>query len=106
MLAHFDQGHYQVTCQDARRVASAFNYHPAPEGLNARTNLYYVESADMGNSWTAAGGGRVTVPLTSAANPALVHDYKAEGLLVYLKTMQFDRQGRPVILYLTSRGYA
>jgi hypothetical protein len=106
MLAHFDQGHYQVTCQDSRRAATAFNYHPAPVGLNARTNLYYVESADMGRRWTTAGGAKVAVPLTSAANPALVHDYKSEGLLVYVKNVQFDRRGRPVILYLTSRGYA
>jgi len=35
-----------------------------------------------------------------------VHDYKSGGLLVYLKTVQFDRGGLPVILYLTSRGYA
>ncbi len=105
MLAHFDQGHYQVTCQDARRAASAFNYHPEPKGLNARTNLYYVETPDMGKSWTNAGGAPVTVPLASATNPALVHDYKSEGLLVYLKTVQYDRRGRPVILFLTSRGY-
>lgn len=106
MLAHFDQGHYQITCQDKRRVATAFNYHPEPEGLNARTNLYYLETADMGRTWTTAGGAEVTVPLKHAANPALVHDYKSGGLLVYLKTVQFDRRGLPVILYLTSRGYA
>ena len=34
-----------------------------------------------------------------------MHDYEAEGLLVYLKTVQFDAEGRPVILYLTSKGY-
>jgi hypothetical protein len=38
-------------------------------------------------------------------NRALVHDYEAEKLLVYLKDLQFDAHGRPVILYLTSRGY-
>jgi hypothetical protein len=38
-------------------------------------------------------------------NPALVHDYQAEGLLVYLKEVQFDAAGRPVIVYLTSRGH-
>jgi hypothetical protein len=106
LLARVDLGHYQVTCQDSHRVATAFNYHPAPTGLNARTNLYYLESADMGKRWTTAGGARVTVPLTSPGNPALVHDYKSDELLVYLKTVQFDRCGRPVILYLTSRGYA
>lgn len=34
-----------------------------------------------------------------------MHDYMAEGLLVYLKDLAFDDSGRPVILYLTSTGY-
>src|SRR5690606_32715200 len=29
-----------------------------------------------------------------------------EGLLVYLKQLQFDANGRPLILYMTSKGYA
>ena len=37
--------------------------------------------------------------------PALVHDYRAEGLNVYLKDIRYDRKGMPVILYVTSRGY-
>ena len=39
-------------------------------------------------------------------NAALVHDYEREGLLVYLKDIRFDERGRPVILFVTSRGYA
>jgi hypothetical protein len=35
-----------------------------------------------------------------------VRDYEAEGRLVYLKDLSFDAAGRPVILYLTSEGYA
>ena len=104
-LARVDQGHYQVsTCQEGR-VATAFNYHPTPGGLNARTNLYYVESRNYGRTWTTADAQTVDTPLTEIDNPALVHDYRSQGLLCYLKEVQFDRAGRPLILHLTSRGY-
>ncbi len=104
-LARIELGHYQITCQSGKRVATAFNYHPAPVGLNARTNLYYLETADLGRTWTTVDGRAVELPLTSPENPALVHDYRREGLLVYLKTLEFDTEGRPVILFLTSRGW-
>jgi hypothetical protein len=105
LLARVELGHYQITVQAGARVAAAFNYHPAPTGLNARTNLYYLETSDLGRTWKAVDGRAVEPPLRTPANPALVHDYQAEGLLVYLKTVQFDAAGRPVILYLTSKGY-
>ena len=105
LLARIDLGHYQITCRRGPRVATAFNMHPLPVGLNARTNLYYLETRDMGKSWQTVEGRPVATPLREAQNPALVHDYRAEGLLVYLKTVQFDARGRPVILYLTSKGY-
>ncbi|MEZ5404074.1 MAG: BNR-4 repeat-containing protein [Bryobacteraceae bacterium] len=105
LMARVDLGHYQVTARAGERVASAFNMHPDPIGLNARTNLYYVETPDWGRSWKNAQGDPVSFPLREAANAALVHDYKSEGLLVYLKEVAFDTDGHPVILYLTSKGY-
>ncbi|MBL9125374.1 MAG: BNR-4 repeat-containing protein, partial [Planctomycetaceae bacterium] len=85
--------------------ATAFNYHPRAGGLNARTNLYYLESRDGGASWQNAAGEPVATPLIEVRNPALVHDYEAERLLVYLKQVQFDSAGNPLILYLTSGGH-
>ncbi|MES1213818.1 MAG: BNR-4 repeat-containing protein [Singulisphaera sp.] len=105
-LAHIAQGHYQVTCSDGRRVGTAFDYHPQRGGLNARTNLYYLETTDFGQTWLTAEGDVVATPVAQVHNPALVHDYEAAGLLVYLKQLLFDAEGRPVITYLTSRGYA
>jgi hypothetical protein len=105
-LARIAQGHYQVTWSDGKRVATAFNYHPAKGGLNARTNLYYMESTDSGETWTNVRGEELALPLESAHNAALVHDFEAEGKLVYLKQLQFDEAGRPLILYLISGGYA
>lgn len=122
LLAAIDEGHYQVSWREGNKVGTAFNYHPsstaggnwddpenpgvdpAASGTNNRTNLYYIETGDFGATWTTAAGETVDIPVTSSRNPALVHDYRSEGLLVYMKDMAFDRNGWPVILFLTSKG--
>ena len=104
-LAAIEWGHYQISVADGRKAAAAFNYHPTGKGLNWRTNLYYIETLDAGRSWRSVDGQPLSLPLTEPDNAALVHDYKAEGLNVYLKDIRLDGQGRPVILHLTSRGY-
>lgn len=104
-LAHIAQGHYQQSWSDGRRVATAFNYHPKKGGLDARTNLYYLETPDGGRTWQNAAGQAVETPLTDIENPALVRNYESEGLLVYLKQLRFDARGRPVVLYQTSKGH-
>jgi len=106
LLAHVHQGHYQISWRMGDRLGTAFNYHPHPVGLNARTNLYYMETLDYGATWRNAAGQALSLPLTTPDNDAIVRNYEAEGLLVYLKDMTFDAEGRPIILYLTSRGYA
>lgn len=101
-LASFS-GHYQISWATGQKVATAFDFHP--RGLDNRTNIYYVQSEDFGQTWTNAAGQKLEMPLKDRDNAALVHDYQADGLLVYLKDLQFDRHGRPVILYLTSKGH-
>lgn len=105
LLSRMEMGHYQISWRDGQRVGTAFNMHPKPVGLNARTNLYYLQTRDMGKSWTTADGKAIELPLTTTQTACLVHNYQAEGLLVYLKDMGFDCHGNPVILYLTSKGY-
>lgn len=104
-LANIDQGHYQISAIGRARAGSAFNYHPQGKGLNWRTNLYYVETTDAGKTWQAANGQALKLPLDQVDNRAIVHDYRAEGLNVYLKDIRFDGNDRPVILYITSKGY-
>jgi hypothetical protein len=106
LLSRVDLGHYQVSQRDGTRIATMFNYHPVPDGLNARTNLYYLETKDQGKTWTNARGEKVEIPISTVNNGALVHDYKAEHELVYLKDLTFDAQRHPVMLFLTSKGYA
>lgn len=103
-LSRIPRGQYQVSWSDGRRVATAFDHHPNGN-LNARTNIYFLITDDAGKTWKTAAGEPVKRPLDQINNPALVHDYAAEGLLVYLKDIQFDDKGNPVILYLTSKSH-
>jgi hypothetical protein len=105
LLSRFELGHYQISLPTGKSVGTAFNYHPKPLGLNERTNIYYLATSDMGTTWKTAAGTPVKLPLQDARNPALVHDFKAEKLLVYMKDMQYDSAGRPVLLYLTSKDF-
>lgn len=106
VLARMEMGHYQTSRQHGSKLGTMFNYHPEPVGLNARTNVYYVETPDAGGTWRTADGTPAETPMTSPEHPALVRDYESEGLLVYLKSIAYDRKGEPVLMYLTSRGYA
>jgi hypothetical protein len=111
LLAHIELGDYQVSQRqaDTDLVGTAFDLHPkegrAGTGLNYRTNIYYAETRDGGARWTTADGTRLAPPLTDAKNPALVRDYRADDLNVYLKDIAFTATGEPVILYLTSKGF-
>jgi hypothetical protein len=101
-------GHYQTSGCKNGVVGSAFNYHP--NGINTRTDLYYVQTRDFGQTWTTADGKPLTTPLPMKAwkapkNTALVHDYEVEKSLVYIHDLNFDADGRPVILYLTAKDF-
>lgn len=58
-----------------------------------------------GQTWKTVGGRLLDMPLTEIHCPAPVHDYQAEHLLVYMKDLVWDEQGRPIIVYITSQGY-
>jgi hypothetical protein len=114
MLAFIGEGDYQISWPNPRRgtVATAFDYHPNlrvrginQAGLNARTNIYYAETPDLGRTWRTVDGRPLETPLKSVKNPALIHDYEAQNLLIYLKDLQFDRDGNPILLFLTSKGF-
>jgi hypothetical protein len=104
-LAAIEEGHYQISGANAHKAASALDFHPKGKGLNWRTNLYYIETTDSGRSWHNASGEGLIPPLTESRNAALVHDYQKEGLLVYLKDIRFDKSNRPIILFVTSKGF-
>lgn len=104
-LAAIEQGHYQISAVGGTKMASAFNYHPSGKGLNYRTNLYYLETVDGGQSWQTAAGQPLAVPVTAVDNASRVHDYASDKLNVYVKDLVFDDANRPIIVYLTSKGF-
>ncbi len=104
-LAFVAQGHYQISWRYKDKVGTAFNYHPENKGLNWRTNLYYTETSDFGETWHTIQGQTLELPLEQTENIALIKNYEAEKRLVYLKDLNFDKNGNPVILYVTSGGF-
>jgi len=98
-LAQIPGGQYSISGMGEHTVGSAFNINAQ---TNRRTNLYYLETSDLGDTWRTADGTSLTLPLTTVNNAALVHDYASEGLYVYLKDLEYDAQDRPILLYLTT----
>lgn len=98
-------GHYQVSRLHGSKIGTAFNYHPG-SSVDRRTNIYYAQTTDFGKSWTTVDGCRLSTPLDDRNNPALVVDYEAQGRMFYPNTLLFDEDSRPVILGVSSGGYA
>lgn len=97
-------GHYQIIGEDGTTVASAFNRHL--EGrCDYRMNIYYVQTADFGQTWTTADGTRIEPPVTTFDDPSLVLNTEKDSVNVYIKDLRFDRDGHPVILYVSGKGY-
>ena len=105
VISHIEMGHYQISGGHQGKISVAFNYHPEPKGLNWRTNLYYLETIDFGKIWQTASGQKVQLPLTSIDNPALIKNFQAEELNCYLKDINFDEDGNPIIMIISSKGY-
>ncbi|MBN2311045.1 MAG: BNR-4 repeat-containing protein, partial [Candidatus Hydrogenedentes bacterium] len=97
-------GHYQISRLHGSKVGTAFNYHPGGN-VDRRTNIYYAETTDFGETWTTVGGRPLETPLSDKRNPALVIDYEAQGQNAYIQKLVFDEDGRPVILCIDSPGY-
>jgi len=96
----YGHGNYQYTAAHGSRVATAMNNWIGR--TRDRSNLFYLQSDDMGKTWQTADGKDFTPPIREVKCPALVRDFWGEHLLVYVQHLTFDRQGRPAILFLTS----
>ena len=105
LVSHIEMGQYQVSFPCGDKVGTAFNMHPEGKGLNWRTNLYYMQTDDFGATWKTADGSPLETPLVDAANPALVAEFKSKDRNVYMKDVNYDSKGNPIILVLTSGGF-
>lgn len=114
-LAQIESGQYQKSWikPDGASVGTIFNVHPTGQGLDWRTDLYYLETSDQAQTWQTADGltlvdnsGSNNNPLTSRPDgstdgAALVYD-AAPNERVYLKSLNYDSSGNPIIMFLSS----
>ncbi len=97
-------GHYQLSGRRGDVVCTFFNRHP--DGVvDKRTDLYYAQSVDWGQTWTTIEGERLDLPMTTVDCGARLIDYQSLGRNVYLKDLSFDESGYPVCLDVTSLGH-
>lgn len=94
-------GHYQISNICGDKLCTAFNRH-LNGNVDTRTSVYYVQSSDWGQTWTTVDGQPVTVPVTKRDANCLVVDYESQGKNCYIKDLNFDTQGNPVIIYVIS----
>ena len=99
-------GHYQVTGHDRAhgKIVTTFNRHLNGD-CDTRTNIYYLQTLDYGKTWTTADGQVIPTPVTDLDSPCRILDAQSKGQNVYIKDVNFDADGNPVILYLTSYGH-
>jgi hypothetical protein len=98
-------GHYQTSNVFKGKVLGTFfNRHPNGN-VDKRTDLYYVQTTDFGNTWTSVDGVELELPLTKLESPARAVDYSSKGKNVYLKDMGFDTDGNPICLHVRSNGH-
>ena len=97
-------GQYQTTFSRGRRIVTVFNRHPKGN-VDRRTDIYYLETRDLGRTWQTIDGATIEPPLMQAKNPALVKAYSDEDRLVYLNSVTLDNEGNPVILIVTSSSF-
>ncbi|MEQ9310826.1 MAG: BNR-4 repeat-containing protein [Balneolaceae bacterium] len=102
ILSSIQAGHYQVTSRLDSKIGTAFNFIPRPEGSDYRSNLYYFETLDNGDTWQDINGNIISLPVNKINNTLLIKDYKKEGKLVFVMDISFDLDSNPVILYNVS----
>ncbi len=98
------EGQYQTSFRQGQRVVTAFNRHPSGHP-DRRTDLYYLETRDLGATWQTIDGVTINPPLTDSRNAALVKAYSDDGRLVYLNGVTLTGDGDPVILVVTSSSH-
>jgi len=98
-------GHYQTSnVFNGKVLGTFFNRHP--NGIvDRRTDLYYIQTADFGITWTTVEEVKIELPLSDKASPSRVVDYASRQKNVYMKDMDFDSEGNPACLYIRSNGH-
>ena len=100
-----DSGHYQTSSVfDNKILGTFFSRHPQGTA-DKRTDLYYIQTSDLGITWTTINEVKLKLPITQVDSPARVVDYASKAKNVYVKDMQYDFEGNPACLYIRSNGF-
>lgn len=97
-------GHYQVSNHAGNKLFTFFNWHPNGN-VDKRTNIYYAQTTDFGESFETVAGEKLTLPLEDIISPALAMNYERERKNVYLCDAVADVDGNPMCLYVISDGH-
>ncbi|MEX2592453.1 MAG: BNR-4 repeat-containing protein [Anditalea sp.] len=97
-------GHYQISGQHGEKVVFFFNWHPNGN-VDQRTNIYYLQTTDFGNTWTTVDGKETAIPVSDVNSSALVKEFYSQEKNIYIKDVNFDENGFPVALYLAGAGH-
>jgi hypothetical protein len=97
-------GHYQVSGKNGDLICTFFNRHPNGN-VDKRTDLYYAQTLDFGKTWTTIEGKELQLPMTKVDCGAQLIDYASKAKNVYLKDLNFSKNGYPICLYITSEGH-
>ncbi len=99
-----NSGHYQVSGQQGNKIGFFCNWHPNGN-VDLRTNLYYFQTTDFGQTWTDSEGNEVEIPVLNLTSSGLVKEYFSQKRNVYLKDVNFDAEGNPIGLYVEGIGH-
>lgn len=98
-------GHYQTSATDGNgTVGTFFNRHPQGN-VDRRTDVFYVQTDNLGRTWTDVKGNTLAIPLTDRNSTARVLDFYKREKNIYLKDMGFTGDGHPIGLFIRSDGH-
>jgi hypothetical protein len=97
-------GHYQITGHYGDKLVTAFNRHLNGD-CDTRTNIYFIQTTDFGAHWTLVDGTPIDLPITYKDSPCKILDVEHNKQNCYIKDVNFDEKGNPIILYLVSNGH-
>jgi hypothetical protein len=69
-----NSGHYQISGQHGDKVAFFYNWHP-DGNVDKRTNIYYLQTTDFGETWTNIKGEPQQIPVTGPNSPTLAQEF-------------------------------
>lgn len=102
IVATFGEGQSGISGRYKNKIGIAFSFRPPGEAVDSRTDLYYVETSDLGKTWQVFPRADVTLPLTEPQNTAFVFDHN--NWKAYLRDLTFDTRGNPIAFYLMRHG--